>query len=302
MSTSLVTIPGPTAFKGRTVVMSGGSRGIGLAIATELGRRGANIVMLAKTDSPDPRLEGTIHTAVDTVRATGANAIGVIGDLRNDSDIARLVRTAVEEFGGIDICVNNASALAPTATADLSMKKYDLIQQVNARGTFALTQACLPHLRRSDHARVVTLSPPINLNPDWLGKFPGYMVSKYGTTLGFAAEWRDDGIACNCLWPETTIATAAVQNLLGGDETVAHSRSPQIMGDAAAFLVGASADVTGQCFIDADLVRDAGVTDLRPYGGVEPLEYDFFLDPPAAKGQRDAPEITRWSCSSTTTA
>ncbi|GEE03238.1 short chain dehydrogenase [Gordonia spumicola] len=280
MSSSLITEPGPAAFDGLTVVMSGGSRGIGLSIATELGRRGANIVMLAKTDVPDPRLEGTIHTAVAHVQATGARAVGVIGDLRDDDDIARLVATAVDEFGGIDVCVNNASALAPTSTDDLTMKKYDLVQQVNARGTFALTKACLPHLRRSDHARVVTLSPPINLDPAWLGRFPGYMVSKYGmslATMGFAAEWRDDGIACNCLWPETTIATAAVANLLGGDETVAHSRSPQIMGDAAAVLVARPADVTGQCFIDADLVRDAGVADLAPYGGVEPLEYDFFL-------------------------
>ncbi|GED97703.1 SDR family oxidoreductase [Gordonia crocea] len=285
MSAPLITDPGPGAFDSRTVVMSGGSRGIGLAIAVALAQRGANIVLLAKTDTPDPRLDGTIHTAVDTIRATGAEAIGVVGDLRNDDDVARLAATAVDAFGGIDIVVNNASALAPTPTAELEMKRYDLIQQINARGTFSLTKACLPQLTASEHARVITLSPPINLSPDWLGRFPAYMVSKYGMsllTLGFAAEWADRGIACNCLWPETTIATAAVRNLLGGDEAASHSREPEIMGDAAAVLAAKPVDVTGQCFIDADLVREAGVTDLSVYGGEEPIEYDFFLDPPTS--------------------
>lgn len=282
MTDQLITDPGPGTFDGRTVVMSGGSRGIGLAIALALAERGANIVMLAKTDTPDPRLEGTIHTAVEAIRQTGAQATGVVGDLRKDEDVARLVATAVDEFGGIDIVVNNASALAPTPTADLEMKRYDLIQQINSRGTFSLTKACLPHLTASDHARVITLSPPINLQPHWLGRFPAYMLSKYGMsllTMGFAAEWADRGIAANCLWPETTIATAAVKNLLGGDEAVDHSRIPEIMGDAAAVLAAKPVDVTGQCFIDADLVREAGVADLTVYGGTEPLEYDFFVDP-----------------------
>ncbi|QKT07127.1 NAD(P)-dependent oxidoreductase [Gordonia sp. X0973] len=282
MADQLITDPGPGTFDGRTVVMSGGSRGIGLAIALALAERGANIVMLAKTDTPDPRLEGTIHTAVEAIRQTGAQATGVVGDLRKDEDVAHLVATAVDEFGGIDIVVNNASALAPTPTADLEMKRYDLIQQINSRGTFSLTKACLPHLTTSDHARVITLSPPINLEPHWLGRFPAYMLSKYGMsllTMGFAAEWADRGIAANCLWPETTIATAAVKNLLGGDEAVDHSRIPEIMGDAAAVLAAKPVDVTGRCFIDADLVREAGVADLTVYGGTEPLEYDFFVDP-----------------------
>ncbi len=284
MPTSPITDPGPGAFDSRTVVMSGGSRGIGLAIALALAERGANIVLLAKTDSPDPRLAGTVHTAVEAIEATGAKALGVVGDLRNDDDVDRVVAAAVDGFGGIDIVVNNASALAPTPTAELAMKRYDLIQQINTRGTFSLTRACLPHLTTSGHARVITLSPPINLSPEWLGRFPAYMVSKYGMsllTMGFAAEWAERGIAANCLWPETTIATAAVANLLGGDEAVSHSRTPDIMGDAAAVLAAKPVGVTGQCFIDADLVREAGVTDLAPYGGTAPLAYDFFVDPPA---------------------
>lgn len=284
MSASLVSTPGPGAFSGRTVVMSGGSRGIGLAIAVGLAERGANIVLLAKTDDPDPRLPGTIHTAVAEIEAAGGPAVGVVGDLRSDDDIARLVSTAVERFGGIDVCINNASVLSTIPTAEISMKRYDLTQQVNTRGTFALTKACLPHLERAEAGRVVTLSPPLNLSPDWLGRYPAYMLGKYGMsllTMGFAAEFADLGIAANCLWPETTIATAAVQNLLGGDEATAHARDPQIMADAAAVLLAEPLSVTGQCFIDADLVRRAGITDLSPYGGEDPIDYDLFVDPPA---------------------
>ncbi len=283
MTASQLVAPGPGSFAGRTVVMSGGSRGIGLAIALALAERGADVALLAKTDAPDPRLPGTIHTAVAAIEAVGGRAVGVVGDVRSDDDVARLVRTAVDRFGGIDICVNNASVLAPTATADLPMKRFDLMQSVNTRGTFALTKACLPQLTESDHARVITLSPPLNLSPDWLGRYPGYMLAKYGMsllTMGFAAEFVDRGIACNCLWPQTTIATAAVQNLLGGDEATAHSRDPQIMADAATILAAQPVEVTGRCFIDADLVRGAGITDLSPYGGADPLEYDLFVDAP----------------------
>ncbi|TWS23013.1 SDR family NAD(P)-dependent oxidoreductase [Tsukamurella sputi] len=287
MQATLLTEPGPEAFAGRTVVMSGGSRGIGLAIAVALATRGANIVLLAKTDDPDPRLPGTIHTAVAEIDAAAGRedaAVGVVGDLRSDEDIARLVATAVDRFGGIDVCVNNASVLSTISTAEISMKRYDLTQQVNTRGTFALTKACLPHLERADEGRVVTLSPPLNLSPDWLGRYPAYMLGKYGMsllTMGFAAEFAELGIAANCLWPETTIATAAVQNLLGGDEATAHARNPQIMADAAAVLLAQPLSVTGRCFLDAELVRKAGVTDLRPYGGADPIDYDLFVDPPA---------------------
>ena len=287
MQATLLTEPGPEAFAGRTVVMSGGSRGIGLAIAVALAARGANIVLLAKTDDPDPRLPGTIHTAVAEIDAAAGRegaAVGVVGDLRSDEDIARLVSTAVDRFGGIDVCINNASVLSTTPTAEITMRRYDLTQQVNARGTFALTKACLPHLERADEGRVVTLSPPLNLSPEWLGRYPAYMLGKYGMsllTLGFAAEFAELGIAANCLWPETTIATAAVRNLLGGDEATAHSRNPQIMADAAVVLLAEPLSVTGRCFLDADLLRAAGVTDLGRYGGADPIEYDLFVDPPA---------------------
>lgn len=268
------------AFADQTAVISGGSRGIGLAIACALAQRGANIVLLAKTDAPDPRLPGTIHTAVEEIEGVGGKAVGVVGDLRNGDDIARAVDTAVDRFGGVDICINNASVLNQAKTPDLPLKRFDLMQSVNSRGTFALTQACLPHLAESGRGRILTLSPPLNLSPEWLGVFPGYMLAKYGMsllTMGFAAEFADRGVAATCLWPQTTIATAAVQNLLGGAEGTMHARDPQIMADAAA-LVLARSDVSGRCLIDADVLTSAGVTDLSPYGGAEPIDLDFFVD------------------------
>ncbi len=272
-----------TRFDGITAVMSGGSRGIGLAIATELARGGANLVLLAKTDNPDPRLPGTIHTAVAEIEAAGGQAVGVVGDVRNDEDVARAARTAAETFGGIDICINNASVLNLSGTEDLPLKRFDLIQQVNVRGTFALTQACLPHLKKSASGHILTLSPPLNMSENWLGKHPGYTLGKYGMTLlalGFAAEFKDAGIASNCLWPETTIATAAVKNLLGGEEATAHARSPQVMADAAAAVLSHTPGYrTGRALIDVDVLTEAGITDLTPYGGTEPLDYDIFVDP-----------------------
>ncbi|WP_439029082.1 SDR family oxidoreductase [Gordonia terrae] len=270
-------------FDGVTAVMSGGSRGIGLAIATELARGGANLVLLAKTDSPDPRLPGTIHTAVDEIEAAGGQAVGVVGDVRNGEDVERAARTAVETFGGVDICINNASVLNLSGTEDLPLKRFDLIQQVNVRGTFALTQACLPHLKKSSSAHVLTLSPPLNMSEEWLGKHPGYTLGKYGMSLlalGFAAEFAEAGIASNCLWPETTIATAAVKNLLGGEEGTSHARSPQVMADAAAAVLSHTPGYrSGKTLIDVDVLAEVGITDLTPYGGVEPLDYDIFVDP-----------------------
>ncbi|OZF00893.1 SDR family oxidoreductase [Rhodococcoides fascians] len=270
-------------FDGLTAVMSGGSRGIGLAIATQLAKGGANLVLLAKTDNPDPRLPGTIHSAVEQIEAAGGNAVGVVGDVRIDADVQRAAETAVDTFGGIDFCINNASVLNLAKTEDLPLKRFDLIQQVNVRGTFALTQACLPHLKKSDSAQVLTLSPPMNMSNEWLGKHPGYMLGKYGMTLlalGFAAEFAEFGVASNCLWPETTIATAAVENLLGGEEGTSHARDPQIMADAAALLLAhRPSHRTGRTTIDVDVLAEAGVTDLQQYGGVEPLDYDIFVDP-----------------------
>ena len=271
------------SFVGRTAVMSGGSRGIGLAIALAIAQRGGNLVLLAKTDTPDPRLPGTIHTAVDAIEAAGGHAVAVVGDVRNDNDVDRAALAAVENFGGIDIVVNNASVLNLSGTIDLLLKRFDLMQQVNVRGTFALTQACLPRLVESDNPHVLTLSPPLNMSQEWLGKHPGYMLAKYGMTLaalGFAAEFADSEVSSNCLWPESTIATAAVENLLGGKSGVEHSRLPQIMADAAIEVLGRKkGELSGRTLLDVDVLAEAGVTDLSRYGGLEPISLDIFVDP-----------------------
>ena len=267
--------------QGRTIVMSGGSRGIGLAILLAAARNGASAVLLAKTGQPHPRLPGTVHTAVEEITAAGGKAVAVVGDVRAEEDVERAVATAVRNFGGIDIVINNASVLNLTGTADLTTKQFDLIQQVNSRGTFLLTRAALPHLRNSADPQVLTLSPPINLAPHWLGKFPSYMMSKYGMTLltlGFAAELADLGVRANCLWPQTTIATSAVINLLGESEA-ARSRTPDIMADAAITLLTDPAKPTGRALIDVDVLAAAGVTDLSGYGGTDHPELDFFVDP-----------------------
>lgn len=269
------------AFANRTVVMSGGSRGIGLAISIALAERGANIVLLAKTDTPHPKLPGTIHTAVEEIQKTGAKAIGVVGDVRNVEDVQRAVDTAVSNFGGIDIVVHNASVINEAKTADLPLKRYDLMQGVNVRGMFALTQAALPHLIKSPSAQILSISPPLNMSPHWLGKFPAYTLSKYGMTvlaLGFADEFAQHGIAVNCLWPETTIATAAVKNLQVDPDAASHAREPEVMADAAALVLARKATETGECLIDADVLTGHGVSDLSVYGGVEPLDYDFYVD------------------------
>lgn len=267
---------------GRTILMSGGSRGIGLAIAERAARDGANIAIVAKTDTPHPKLEGTIHTAAAAIEEAGGQALPVLGDVRSQESVQEAVDRTVERFGGIDIVVNNASAIDLSSTADLSMKKYDLMQDINTRGSFLLAKTALPHLRASGAAHVLTLSPPINLAPRWAGAHLGYTIAKYGmslVTLGLAEEWRELGIAANSLWPRTAIATAAVQNLLGGEETMARSRSPQIMADAAhAILTRDPAECTGQFLIDDEVLAEEGVTDLSPYGPpVEELLPDFFL-------------------------
>jgi citronellol/citronellal dehydrogenase len=271
---------------GRTMLISGGSRGIGLAIAVRAAQDGANVVLLAKTDTPHPRLEGTIHTAAAAVESAGGRALAVVGDVRDEASVADAVARAVERFGGIDIVVNNASAIDLSRTADLSMKKYDLMQEVNARGSFLLAKSARRHLEKSTAAHVLTLSPPINLNPAWAGAFLGYTMSKYAmslVTLGLAVEWRARGIAANSLWPRTTIATAAVQNLLGGAALLARSRTPQIMADAAyEILTRDPRTCTGNFFIDDEVLAEAGRTDLSRYGGaMADLQLDLFLDPPA---------------------
>ncbi|MFC9833404.1 SDR family oxidoreductase [Rhodococcus sp. NPDC127530] len=270
------------SFHGRTAVMSGGSRGIGLAIARALASRGGNVVLLAKTDTPDPRLPGTIHTAVSELNELGGHAVPVVGDVRNGSDIARAVDTARDNFGGVDIVVNNASVLDISKTEDLTLKRFDLMQQVNVRGTFALTRACLPYLQKSASPHVLTLSPPLNMSPQWLGAHPGYMLAKYGMTLaalGIAAEYAEVALSSNCLWPQTTIATAAVGNLLGGDASLQHARSPEIMADAAIELLSRPAGTdNGRTLLDVEVLAEAGVTDFTSYGGTPPLAIDIFVD------------------------
>jgi citronellol/citronellal dehydrogenase len=266
----------------RTLVMSGGSRGIGLAIAMGVSRHGANVVLLAKTAEPHPKLPGTVHTAVADIEAAGGKAIAVVGDVRKEEDVQRAIDAAVERFGGVDIVVNNASAIATEPTEQLSAKKFDLMMDINVRGTFLLTKAALPHLRTSTAGHVLTLAPPLNMNPYWLGAHPSYTLSKYGMTLlslGWAAEYADSGIGFSCLWPETYIATSAVANMPDGDAKLASSRSPEIMADAAvAVLSGPPRKANGQCYIDSDVLAAAGVDDLSRYGGGDDPILDIFVD------------------------
>ena len=267
---------------GRTILMSGGSRGIGLAIAERAARDGANVAILAKTDAPHPKLEGTIHTAAAAIEAAGGRALPILGDVRSEESVQEAVDRTVERFGGIDIVVNNASAIDLSPTEELPMKKYDLMQDINCRGSFLLAKTALPQLKASEAAHVLTLSPPINLAPRWAGGHLGYTIAKYGmslVTLGLAEEWATYGIAANSLWPRTAIATAAVENLLGGEQTMARSRSPQIMADAAhAILTRDPAEFTGHFLIDDDVLAEEGVTDLSSYGPpLEELLPDFFL-------------------------
>jgi citronellol/citronellal dehydrogenase len=266
----------------RTMVVSGASRGIGLAIALGAARRGANVVLLAKTAEPHPKLPGTVHTAAAEIEEVGGKAVAVVGDVRHEDDVQRAVDAAVDHFGGVDICVNNASAISVEPTEEMSVKKFDLMQQINIRGTFLLTKACLPHLRKSPNAHVLTVSPPVNMSPYWLGAHPSYTLSKYGMTLlslGWAGEYAEAGIAFNCLWPQTYIATAAVANSAQGEQMLAASRSPDIMADAAVEILSRPArTVTGQCYIDADVLRAAGVEDLSRYGGGSHPIIDMFVD------------------------
>jgi NAD(P)-dependent dehydrogenase (short-subunit alcohol dehydrogenase family) len=268
----------------QTMVVSGGSRGIGLAIALGAAKLGANVVLLAKTSEPHPKLPGTVHTAVAEVEAAGGKGLAVVGDVRKEEDVARAVESAVERFGGVDVVVNNASAISTDPTEQLSAKKFDLMMDINVRGTFLLTKAALPHLRKSPNAHVVTLAPPLNLSPYWLGAHPSYTLSKYGMTLlslGWAAEYADAGIGFSCLWPQTDIATSAVTNLSAGDELVARSRSTDIMADAAVeILTKPAAEANGQTYIDADVLIAAGVTDLSRYGGGDDPMWDIFVDKP----------------------
>ena len=276
---------GPDPLAGRTAFISGGSRGIGLEIARMLAAAGMNIALIAKTDAPDPKLPGTIHDAADELRGLGADVLPIVGDIRDEDRVAAAVAQTAERFGGVDICINNASALRLDDVASLPVRRFDLLQSVNVRGTFVVTQACLPHLRRSDHAHVLTMSPPLNLDAAWF-EHSAYTVSKYGmtiVTLGLARTEREHKVAGNCLWPLTAIETAAVKNLLGGDDAIARSRTPQIVADAAGIVLRRDpSEYTGHAAIVEDVLAKEGVTDLTPYSvvpGQTSFVADFFVDP-----------------------
>ncbi|HEX8385661.1 MAG TPA: NAD(P)-dependent oxidoreductase [Rubricoccaceae bacterium] len=272
---------------GKTLFITGASRGIGKAIALRAARDGANVVIAAKTAEPHPRLDGTIHTAAAEVEAAGGHALALQVDARDEGRVAEAMKEAADRFGGVDVVVNNASAIFLAGTAHTPMKRYDLMQEVNTRATFCVTQAALPYLTESATAgrnpHVLTLSPPLNLDPRWFGPHVAYTISKYGMSmcvLGWGEELKEAGIAANALWPRTTIATAAVQNLLGGDQMMAASRTPDIMGDAAHWIFSQpAAECTGNFFLDDDVMARAGVTDLDRYA-VTPgarLMPDLFL-------------------------
>lgn len=269
---------------GKTLFITGASRGIGLAIGLRAARDGANVVIVAKTIEPHPKLPGTIHTAAAEIEAAGGHALAVQCDVRDDAQIAHAVDAAVERFGGIDIVVNNASAIRLGGTAEVDAKGFDLMAAIGPRATYLVTRAALPQLQRASNAHILTLSPPIALGSRWVGDAPAYTFKKYGMTiltLGFAAEFRNRGIAANTLWPRTTIATAAVRNLLGGEDVIQASRNPEIVADAAYLIFTSDArSNTGHTYIDDELLAAHGVTDLTGYAVSPgtPLADDIFLD------------------------
>ncbi|MCX7422697.1 MAG: NAD(P)-dependent oxidoreductase [Planctomycetia bacterium] len=271
------------SLEGKTLFITGGSRGIGLAIALRAARDGANVVIAAKTSEPDPRLPGTIHSAVEEINAFGGHGLACVCDVRSDEQIQAAVTRTVETFGGIDILINNASALFLTGTLDTPAKRFDLVHAVNVRGTFLTSQACLPHLRHAANPHILMLAPPLNIEARWFAPHLAYSLSKFGMSLcvlGMAEEFRSDGIAVNALWPRTAIATAAVRNLLGGDDALRRCRKPEIVADAAHSIVSRpSRECSGHFFIDDDVLRADGISNLSNYA-VDPttdLLPDFFV-------------------------
>ena len=263
--------------------ITGASRGIGLAIGLRAARDGANVAIVAKTAEPHPKLPGTVFTAAQEIDAAGGKGLALVTDIRFEDQIAAAVARTVEAFGGIDILVNNASAISLTGTEQTPMKRYDLMHQINTRGTFACSQACLPHLRRAANPHILNISPPLNMEERWFAPHVAYTMAKFGMSLcvlGMAGELRGAGIAVNALWPRSTIATAAVKNLLGGDAVVRGSRKPEIMADAAyAVLTKPSRELTGKFLIDDEVLAAEGKTDLSEYA-VDPtatLLPDFFV-------------------------
>ncbi len=272
------------SLSGQTLFITGASRGIGLAIALRAARDGANIAIAAKTVEPHPKLPGTILTAAEEIRRAGGHALPIAVDVRDEHAVLAAVRQCAEHFGGIDICINNASAINLATIEQIDMRRYDLIQQINTRGTFLTSRACLPYLQKSANPHILTLSPPLDLRPKWFAGHLAYSLSKYGMSLcmlGLAEEYRTAGIACNALWPRTTIATAAVEFALGGVQMMRRSRKPEIVADAAHVILNRPArECTGQFFIDDSVLYEAGVRDFSRYS-VEPgspLLGDLFID------------------------
>jgi len=284
------------SLKGKTLFVSGASRGIGLAIAKRAAEDGANIILAAKTAEEHPKLPGTIYTAAKEVIESGGKALPIVCDIRDEEQVRQAVNSGVEEFGGIDICVNNASAIQLTNTLQTDMKRYDLMHQVNSRGTFLVSKACLPHLLKSDNPHILNLSPPLDMNPKWFGPHVAYTMAKYGMSLcvlGMAEEFKEQGVAVNALWPRTAIATAAIKNALGGDAIMNISRFPEIMGDAAyAILTKPSKEFTGNFCIDDTVLADNGVTDFSVYADVpfDQLAPDFFVPE-----DNEAPKVAKES-------
>ena len=272
------------SLRNRTLFITGASRGIGLAIALRAARDGANVIVAAKTAEPHPKLPGTIHTAARAIEEAGGRALPLVVDVRAEGEVAAAVEKAVATFGGIDILVNNASAISLTGTLQTPLRIYDRMMTVNTRGTFVVSQACLPHLKRAENPHILNLSPPLNMDPRWFAPHVAYTMAKYGMSLcvlGMAHEFAADGIAVNALWPRTAIATAAIEFAIGNEELLKFCRKPEIVADAAhAILSGKSRDRTGQFLIDDEVLAAAGVTDFDRYQ-VEPgapLALDFFLD------------------------
>ena len=270
---------------GKTIFITGGSRGIGLAIAVRAARDGANIAIAAKTAEAHPKLPGTIYTAADEIEKAGGNALPLLVDVRDEHRVVDALAQTADKFGGIDIVVNNASAINLSRSTEMEMKRFDLIQSINMRGTFLTSRSAIPYLRKAANPHILSLSPPLDLRANWFAQHLPYTISKYGMSmvmLGMAEEFRADGIACNALWPRTTVATAAVEFALGGEQMMRSSRRPEIMADAAyAIFNRSSRDFTGQFVIDDAVLAEEGVTDFSGYryDPTQELTVDIFVDP-----------------------